>query len=331
MLPDDAAPPNDSPGPSPIDASPQPPTTLPASGYFDLNVNWNPYPHFTNVTLKDTLGEMQSFCFDSTNKRTYVVQPKDGSSRGILSNPPGDLCVTELNSSGVVTGYMYLMGFGHGGSMGAEPEGTVTYLWTETASKQYDGGNGVGTKIARFPFVSGRTLTYGASNQPMKVFDSPDANAIKLGPSVDPGHNRLAVLYETNGYFNYAVYDLPSAAAAAGQLPTPFARPTQIALTSDYKNFQGYSVCGEYLYELFGKEQYPAGPYSWTATRRDLNTPAATIVETLTFHGNSNPYFEPEGMAIHLGPSMLCMGFVTKPSGTFKANIYCDNTLIPYP
>ena len=51
---------------------------------------------------------------------------------------------------------MYLTGFGHAVSIGAEAVGRTTYLWTET---DVDTANGRGRQIARFPWQNGATLT----------------------------------------------------------------------------------------------------------------------------------------------------------------------------
>ena len=94
---------------------------------------------------------MQSIAFDTWNQRLFTGQLR--SKTGANS---GDLTLTQLTMSGDVVGHMYLSGFGHAVSIGAETVGRTTYLWTET---DVDTANGRGRQIARFRWQDGATLT----------------------------------------------------------------------------------------------------------------------------------------------------------------------------
>jgi hypothetical protein len=94
---------------------------------------------------------MQSFAFDSENQRLFTGQLRSG-----RPGVAGDLTLTRLSLAGDVLGHMYLTGFGHAVSIGAETVGRTTYLWTET---DVDTANGRGRQIARFRWQDGVTLT----------------------------------------------------------------------------------------------------------------------------------------------------------------------------
>jgi hypothetical protein len=66
----------------------------------------------------------------------------------------GDLTLTRISPTGEELGHMFLNGFGHGVSIGAERQGDTVWVWTETVAM-----DGYGTRIARFPWVGSETLS----------------------------------------------------------------------------------------------------------------------------------------------------------------------------
>ncbi|MFI1164799.1 hypothetical protein ACH4UM_14550 [Streptomyces sp. NPDC020801] len=114
---------------------------------------------------------MQSFGIDPVSGDVFVLQVMEGgltlsgesgpvSGTDRLAN--GDMCVTRLNRSGAIVGYMYLRGFGHGVNLGVENRSGVIRLWTETASVADGNNEGFGTAITNFEFQTGTVLDYGS-------------------------------------------------------------------------------------------------------------------------------------------------------------------------
>jgi hypothetical protein len=100
---------------------------VPGSAHFDLTQP--SYDLFRDAGLfQQTV--MQSFTFDNVNRRLFAAQVTNGSA----SADRGDLCVSQLSFAGELLGHMFLTGFGHGVSIGVEPVGSTSYLWTEVDS-----------------------------------------------------------------------------------------------------------------------------------------------------------------------------------------------------
>lgn len=69
----------------------------------------------------------QAIASDPVNGHVFVLQMESAA-----KTPLGNMYLNRIDrTTGRLTGSMYLTGFGHGISMGAEPVGTDTYLWTE--------------------------------------------------------------------------------------------------------------------------------------------------------------------------------------------------------
>ena len=125
---------------------------------------------------------MQSIAFDSPNQRLFAGQLRAGTPAN-----SGDLTLTQLTLAGDVVGHMYLKGFGHAVSIGAETVGRTTYLWTET---DVDSANARGRQIARFRWQDGATLT---KDSPGLRSWKPVADGAVFTPSVDQQHGRIAI------------------------------------------------------------------------------------------------------------------------------------------
>lgn len=274
------------------------------------------YDLFRSKTLHDNTVQ-QGFAFDSVNKRLFVSQLRDGT-----KDTSGDLCITELDFSGKQLGYMYLTGFGHGVSFGAQAEGSSTYLWTET---DVDSG-GYGQKLGRFKFVTGTTLSKTSSA--LKVLQ-PVAAATQHTCAIDPVTNRLIVRYQLSDGKHIAVYDL--AAATKGDFSKPLATFRQPAFKSASPTFQGYTAYGEYLYVLTGTSYTASGnKVNSQITSINLNTGAVSEGPILTSAGSTLSYREPEGLAIYktdAGQIRLFLGFASGVVGDRRSNIFYKNVL----
>ncbi|WP_350279587.1 hypothetical protein [Kribbella sp. HUAS MG21] len=275
---------------------------------------------FRSKPLKDVT-VMQSFAFDTPNHRLFTGQVRAGSSAN-----SGDLTLSQLSlasgSEGNLLGHMYLTGFGHAVSIGAEAVGSTTYIWTET---DVDTANGRGRQITRFPWRSGTTLT-SASVTKWK----PVANGSVFTPAVDQRYGRLGVRYALSDGMHINVYSL--AAARTGDFSTVLASFKQPALTSGVA-FQGWALYGSYVYFWEGNA-YPGSPNQDDATSKlwcyDIN--AGQLVDSFrTLAGWSLTYREAEGMAVFGSTdatARLYFGFASGVAGARQASLFYRNELV---
>ncbi|MGW5664585.1 phage baseplate protein [Streptomyces sp. NPDC003758] len=211
---------------------------------------------------------MQSFGIDPVSGDIFVLQVMEGgltlsgesgpvSGADRLAN--GDMCVTRLNRSGAIVGYMYLRGFGHGVNLGVENRSGVIRLWTETASVANSSNEGFGTAITNFEFQTGTVLDYGSSLHTTPY--TPVTGARGVTPTIDRSANELIVRFSTGGTMYYERYDLAQAAAGVFTPLQRLAQPTGLGV------FQGYASHSGVLYLLDG-EHYdstvspPSTPYN---------------------------------------------------------------------
>ncbi|MET9269879.1 hypothetical protein [Kribbella sp. NPDC003557] len=288
--------------------------SLPPSKRFKMSATTNEF--FRSQPLRDAT-VMQSFAFDTPNNRLFAAQLRGGSGAN-----SGDLALTQLDFSGNQLGYMYLTGFGHAVSIGAEASGSTTYLWTET---DVDTTNGRGRQICRFPWQNGKTLTSSAVTK-----WKPVAGGSVFTPAVDQRFNQLGVRHSLSDGMHINVYSL--AAARAGDFSTILASFKQPALTPGI-DFQGWALYGSYAYFWEG-EAYPGEPDETQATSKlwcyDIN--AGELVDSfLTLAGKSLTYREPEGMAVYGSTdatARLFFGFASGVTGDRRANLFYRNDLI---
>ncbi|GAA3507969.1 hypothetical protein GCM10023075_66250 [Streptosporangium album] len=271
---------------------------------------------------------MQSFAFDDVNGHLYVVQLMAGGLQlpgepepvsGAVRAKNGDLCLTRLDRDGRETGHMYLLGFGHGVQIGAEPQGRDTFLWTEVDSVSDDGVSGWGSRLCRFPFVDGSVLT---PDSPGLVRHVPVPGADRTTCGIDPVNRRLVMRHRVDGAFRYALYDLKD---VRRHRYDPLAVVAQPELTY---SFQGYATYGSYLYLLEGTSG--AAPGNTYLTCVDWRTGAVVDRQFVT-DGAEVEFREPEGMAIQVaGPKevRLCFGFASGVAGARRANVYYKDALI---
>lgn len=183
---------------------------------------------------------------------------------------------------------MHLSGAGHGVSTGVEPVGTSSYIWMECDSDRTD-GDGRGTALARFKFVSG-----GVPSVTKHLQGSSGITA-----ATDPCGRHLVVRRKESGSMWFSVYD--QAAAARGDFSSRISHVVQpYAVTRDprtdlYIDFQGYAVYGQYAYCLAGRKHNKPSEIDSTVSCVDLRT-GAVVQREITRAGLSLPNREPEGM-----------------------------------
>lgn len=318
-------------------ADPDPAVTaaLPTSRRFDLTDSSDPL--FREKAMRNGT-VLQSFAFDNINRRIYVAQVLQGGVQlaepapvsGAARNAAGDLCVTELDFAGNQLGQMYLLGFGHGVSIGAEPVGGTTYLWTEVDAVPV-GDSARGTALARFPFVDRAVLT---NRSPMEKH-RPVAGATNTTVSIDMAHNLLVTRYSLGGRMRVSVFDLP--AVKAGTY-TPLATIDQPAVVAAERPFQGYTSFGRYLYMLEGSaygtyDSVEAEHGNTHLTTVDFAT-GDVVQRAWSQAGYSLSFREPEGMAVQLtdvndlNSARLCFGFASRNAPNRLASIYYKDLLI---
>lgn len=319
---------------------------LPVTLKFNLSDSSDPSMLKKNLQRHTVL---QSFAFDNTNQHTYTVQLIGGGLQlpGETSAPNaatrssnGDLCVTKLDWSGNIISYMYVLGAGHGVSIGVEPGigqsgQPVAYLWMETDG--VDTGSGArGTKIARFPFTDGAVVT---PNTPWLQKHTLVPGATNTTVSIDMAHGYIVQRYKaTDGSYKLSVFDLAQVKLGNYTARSTITLPGVSANTS----FQGYTTYGSYAYLLEGTYYGKAGANSVSPdgnthiTTIDLNTGAIVEGPKLTRAGYSLLYREPEGMAIQIpnpgnpGSARLSFGFasyVSSSDTTKQASIYYKDVL----
>lgn len=289
-----------------------PAPVLPTSKYFDLDTPSTRL--FWKKPLHDPHHIMQSFAFDQKNGRMYFAQLRDGGTGD-------DLCITQTDMAGNVTGYMHHDNAGHGVSIGVESVGKDSYLWVETDSNKGD-DTGRGTALLRFKFVSGK---------------KPAGTKFLTGSSTitaatDPVNERIVIRRSEGGKMTYRLF--PLAAAAKGDFSKPLAVFAQPALSTKSVTFQGYTVFGQYLYTMDGTGHNDAADIDSYVTRIDMKT-GKVDDRALTKAGVSLIFREPEGMAVYKtsgGELRLCMGFGSHDvvGGSNRlANVYFKNVLKP--
>jgi hypothetical protein len=286
--------------------------SVPPSQRFDLT-----QPSFDLFRKKALFQQtvMQSFTFDNVNRRLFVAQLKNGAAAA----DNGDLCITQLDFAGNQLGHMFLTGFGHGVSIGVEPAGSTSFLWTEV-----DSVDTRGTKLARFPFANGQTLDH-TSGTLQKHAPVPGADTVTC--ATDPINNRLVMRYRLNGAFRFAAYDIADIRAGAYDRVL-----ADIAQPSGLGTFQGYAVYGQYVYMLDGDPYSDSNPPPGNAhvSSVDLNG-GGSFTRVQTNAGGSLDYREPEGMAVYrtvAGETRLFLGFASGGTGARLANMFYKNVLV---
>ncbi|MEK3721122.1 phage baseplate protein [Paenibacillus sp. FSL H8-0034] len=318
---------------------------LPVTQVFDLSDSSDPSILKKNLQRSTVL---QSFGYDNVNQHIYTVQLIGGGLQlpGESSAPTaavrktnGDLCITKLDFAGNIISYMYVLGAGHGVSIGVEPGigqsgQPVAYLWTETDGVP-DSVNGArGTKIARFPFTDGAVVT---PNTPWLQKHTLVPGSTNATVSIDMKNGYLVSRYKaTDGNYKLSLFDLAQVKLGNYVVRSTINMP---AVDTTVTSFQGYTSYGNYAYLLegtaYGNGNSVAPNGNTYISIYDFNT-GALVNRGLTKAGYSLLYREPEGMAIQIpnpstpGYARLSFGFASYVSTTDtskQASIYYKDVL----
>jgi hypothetical protein len=273
---------------------------------------------------------MQSFAFDDTNKCLFAVQLMEGGVQlpdepapvsGSERSARGDMCLTKLSLSGDQLGHMYLRGFGHGASIGVEPRGSTSYIWTEADANP---DTGYGMAVGRFAYADGRVLDsddYAVDK--LYVVDGSTSNR----PAVDMRHGQLLVQYMLGeSDYRYRVLDLDRARWGD---TTPVYDIPRIGI-ADTETPQGVALLGDYVYQMTGTHYTDESGTNPPSGHGDtylstVHLPTSRVLQrSRTEAAYTLDYREPEGLAIELGvsPPRLCMGFASGVAGARKYTIY---------
>lgn len=275
------------------------------------------YDLFRHVELHDVTVQ-QSFAFDNVNRHLFVAQRRDGS-----DETAGDLCITQLDFEGNYVGYMHLEGFGHGVSFAAEAEDSSTYLWTEIDADD----DGYGTKLTRFKFTSGTTLS-SESEDLSRIEPVPDATLYTC--SLDPVNDNLVVRYGLEDGKHIAVFAI--ADAKEGDFSSPLADIPQPDIDVLADRFQGYAAYGQYIYFLTGDSYDDSGgELNSQVSSVDMNTGKVAEGPVMTKAGSTLNFREAEGMAIYQtadGEVRLFLGFASGEPGDRRSNLFFKNSLV---
>jgi len=224
----------------------------------------------------------------------------------------GDLTLTRISPTGEERGHMFLNGFGHGVSIGAERQGNTVWVWTETVAV-----DGFGTRLARFPWVGGETLK--ASD--VAVY-APNPGATHHTVSLSLGDGLIGSRYasSTTGDMRIARY-----------LCTDFlehsypalSRTTQPSLL-DGRTSQGWVLLpgGETFAQLCGNPYSATNPAPGNTMLTIFGLDGTVISDELITAGSQLDYREPEGLTVADG--VLYCGFASGPPSGRRANLYRD-------
>ncbi|GGT00207.1 hypothetical protein ACFFV7_31650 [Nonomuraea spiralis] len=271
---------------------------------------------------------LQSFAFDERNGHLYALQLMQGgvrldAERGARTHAQrarrGDLCLNRLTLDGVLTGTMYLLGFGHGGALGVQrTTGGDTVVWTEWDASP---ASGYGRGICRFPFVDGAVLT--SATRGLTVY-RPLPGSTSNAPTVDPGTGRLLLRYKLAGTPRFRLLD--TGRLAAGDL-RPLADLPQPGAGLGLP-FQGMALRGDHAYQLLGSAYGPANPRSSRGNIRlyRLHLPSGKVEQHfLDATARDLVPREPEGLAVLVSPGagpLLCMGLTRGPVRDKSFSLY---------
>ncbi len=332
-------------------------SAAPAWAAIPSSLSFNPaqadYQTNKGITLSEATAA-QSFGYDDPANMLYTAQIAQTAA---ADDAEGNLTITRVDNDDTSRKWtgMLLKGFGHGVSIGVQPNPDSTgnprnaYLWVECKSPKPSSSDDSarGTKLCRLSFHAGWTVTYNRTSDTFTAKDSsgdaaaitvdvydPVADADTYTANVDMSSGRIIVRYSVDGAFRFRVYSITdmrarnySAYLADRAMPTMSALaafyPTGSQATIKDQPFQGYAMYGSWVYLLHGK----GGKSSHTfISAMDLNTGAlksalTPIDERSVASAVGFSDWEGEGMAIRTLPDggiRLRWGLALGASGNTK-------------
>lgn len=281
----------------------------PSATRFDLDAPSHRWNALQRSVLHETFRVSQSIAFDNTNRRLFVAQLQDG-------KDDNDLCINQLDLDGNLVGYMHVPNAGHGVSIGVEPVGETSYLWTEAVSS-LPAREGRGTALQRFAFRPGEEV------EEAQVYLRGSDN---ITCATDADAERLLVRSHDADGDVFTVYDLASARDDDFSSPlTPGIRPDTTG------TFQGYTFFGDYLYVLTGDGHDDPEDVDSALSCFDLVTGKAVAYDVPELVERDLSLREPEGMAVYRtrsGSPRLCFNLATEQHSVKFVNVFYKDELV---
>ncbi|HEY5985816.1 MAG TPA: hypothetical protein VIV12_05440 [Streptosporangiaceae bacterium] len=228
----------------------------------------------------------------------------------------GDVTLTLVSPSGDRLGHMFLRGFGHGISLGAERRLLGLWVWTEVLSMEDpDTGKGFGTAVARFRWRPGRTVTPQSRGVAVR---QPLTGVEHVTPHLDLANGIVAVRYRRDGVVRVARYRLGAFRRRVYAPLTVTTEPRHEGTGQGWAcaGAEGWTVLARLEGDAYGPSNPPPGNAvitRYTADGAVVSREPCEIAAHLTWR-------EPEGLLVKDGE--LLVGFASGQHGDRRANIY---------
>ncbi len=266
---------------------------------------------------------MQSFAYDTTNK-VWIFAQVMGSTHFNKSAAQhaldGDITLTKVSATGQILGAMYLNGFGHGVSIGVEPVGSATYVWTESNAHLSSGStNAFGTRVARFAWVNGGVLTPTSSSVATYAVHPGSTSVL---PIVDASKNRITIQYNnaSEGGFHWSIHALDKFKSRNFTPLVTVARPSEL----NGITYQGAAWLNDQtILSLHGNAYGTNNPPPGNTTIFEVNATNSTVTRRVSVTvAPTMVYREPEGLSEINGN--VCSGFASGVVGARKQSVFCQ-------
>lgn len=272
---------------------------------FDIN-NKSAASYKENLSLSDVT-VMQSFDIELDRSEMYFAQLKSGTK--------GDIILTKINTANnSILGTMVLENFGHATNICIEEDGVDTYIWTECDGLADSNGDIWGSKVCRFKFSNGATVT----NNTGTVYDLLQGHT-NLSPSIDKLGNTLLIRSRKDGKVFFTVFNLNSVLINKPVIISQFENPQGVNVISH----QGHDIYKNYIYNFEGVSKTAERESTAYITVMDIkgNVKYRKLIDV----ANTLDFREAEGIKvkqIDTNTHELYIGFASGQTGSRKANIY---------
>jgi hypothetical protein len=226
----------------------------------------------------------------------------------------GDLTLTHVGEDGTrILSWMYLRRFGHGQSIAIQHAHPGLWIWLEAAAVQDPGGpDAFGTRIARFRWDAGRTITPQSAG--VELYD-PNPGTSLNAPAITG--SLIATQYRDGaGAAAVAVYPLASFLARNYTPLTRIPRPDPPGISQGW----GLLPDGVSVIWLTGTRTSSANPPPGNTLLTAYDATGITG-QVLVTDAPAMAWREPEG--VHVSAGQVCYGFASGQPGAFRANVYC--------
>jgi hypothetical protein len=224
----------------------------------------------------------------------------------------GDLTLTHVSEDGTrVLSWMYLKGFGHGQSVAITHAHPGLWIWLEAVAEP-SGADAFGTRIARFKWSAGKTITPTSAG--VELYD-PNPGTSLNAPAI-AGSLIAAQYRDTAGGVHVAVYPV------AGFLARNYTATVRLTRPEPPGTSQGWGLLpgGTQVVWLTGTRTTGANPPPGNTFLTTWDAGGVTGQQLVT-DAPGMAWREPEG--VHIGGGLVCYGFASGEPGAHRANVYC--------